>query len=61
MAVVMGRTQVMNGKTMEIGKTHEVSGKKDGKEGKMTTVVIGSTAVVMGRSDVTMAWRRLLQ
>lgn len=29
MAVVMGRTQVMNGKTMEIGRTHEVSGKKD--------------------------------
>lgn len=54
MAVVMGRTQVMNGKIMEIGRTHEVSGKKDGMAGKMT-------AVVMGRSDVMMAWHRLLQ
>lgn len=40
-AVVMGRTRVMNGKTLEIGRTHEGSGKTDGMAGR--------TAVVMGR------------
>lgn len=48
-AVVMGRTRVMNGNTLEIGRTHEGSGKIDGMAGR-TAVVMGRTAGVNGKT-----------